>query len=334
MATFELKTGRSTKTSSHEEEKRKLMKEREKGYTMFTPYIQLARLGKFPFGILFVLWSPVWAATMAAYRTNLPFEDLMKTIGGCAVAATVVNCAICTLNDIMDREIDGRVERTKGRPLPSGRISVTAACVFLAAQAMTVMGLVMVWTRDDVVPYAAVALGPLHGFYPLMKRWTYWPQVWLGMAGACGGLVAWQYIVGEMDWTIMGPFFVALTCWAVHFDTVYGFQDVEDDKKLGLGSTAILFSSYPGMSKPLLTLFANTFVGLLGYAGYVNGQGWPFFTIGVVGAWVHLMWQIGSVDLENAKSCFATFASNEKMGWLVWGGLMVDYARKSGLLKI
>jgi len=330
MSTFELKNNGKAHVN---EKKRLLKKEREKGYTVFTPYIQLARLGKFPFGILFVLWSPLWAATMGAYRTNLPWIDLLKTVAGCAVAATIVNCMICTLNDIMDREIDGRVERTKSRPLPSGRISLTAAVVFLLAQVAGLMGLVMFYTRKDVVPYAAVTLGPLHGLYPLMKRLTYWPQAWLGMAGATGGLVAWQYIVGEMDWSVMGPFFVALTFWAIHFDTVYAFQDKEDDKKLGLGSTAILFSSL-GVEKPILYLIANTFVGCLAYAGYVNGQGWPCYTIGVAGAWVHLMRQIANVDLEDERSCFTTFASNEKMGWFVWGGLLIDYARRTGLIQI
>jgi len=280
-------------------------------------------------GTLFVFWPCVWAATMAAYSSKLPIERLVVIVGTLALACVLVNTTICTLNDIADRKIDAQVERTRKRPLPSGRISLSAALMFLLAQVLGCLAMVKIWARDDVTPYALITLFPLHGLYPFMKRLTYWPQAWLGLSAAFGGVVAWQHIVGNVNWGVLVPYITGVISWVIYYDTVYATQDKKDDLKLGLGSTAVLFGNY---LKPLLAFFAFLFVALFAYAGYVNQQGAPFYMVSILSAVIHLASQLGTVNFDDRASCMKTFLSNEQMGYLIWGGILLDYARNTGYL--
>jgi len=202
---------------------------------------------------------------------------------------------------------------------------VKAAVIFLLAQVAGCLGLMKLWARPDVVPAALIGLFPLHGLYPLMKRITYWPQVWLGLSASAGLAVAWQHITTGLDWKILGPFSIGVVCWVIHFDSVYACQDRADDIKAGVGSTAVLFGD---SIRFFLTIFSSIFILALAYVGYVNHQGFLYFAVAVGSAALHMAWQIASVNFEDKSDCMAKFISNGNMGYFIWAGMLADYVAK------
>ncbi|KZS91411.1 UbiA prenyltransferase [Sistotremastrum niveocremeum HHB9708] len=289
------------------------------------PYLQLARVGRFPLGTLFIFWPCAWGATMAAYRSSLPPVALARNIAGLFIASCLVHTTICTLNDICDKEIDAQVERTRKRPLPSGAISVQAASIFLLIQTAACLVLLYVLADPVVIPAALAGFFPFHGLYPLAKRITNWPQLWLGLSAAAGLVVAWQQITKSINLDVIGPFSFAITCWIIIYDTIYAMQDRSDDLKAGVGSTAVLFGAH---IRPILSFFAFCLVSGMIFAGLSNRQGPAYFIIGVGSAIIHLTWQLTTVDFDNKEDCMNKFVSNGTMGYFIWGGMLIDYALK------
>ncbi|KAF5350505.1 hypothetical protein D9756_008540 [Leucocoprinus leucothites] len=286
-----------------------------------SPYLELARVEK-PTGFILMFWPFAWGLTMAAYRTRMPWNEYWWSIFNSAVAAVILRISACTVNDIFDRELDAGVARTKQRPLPSGRISVFAASVYLLVQ--YAMGLAFfLATLQGIALYVAVfQLLPLFAIYPLMKRLTHWPQAWLGFAMNFGFITAWIATTGSINGELLGVAMGACWCWTMLYDTIYACQDIQDDIKMGAKSTAILFGSW---IRPLLVLIASGFIILLTIAGIVNEQGWPFFVISVCGTTAHVVWQFLTVDLNTPESCWRNFKRNGHLGWPLWAGLMLDH---------
>ena len=167
---------------------------------------------------------------------------------------------------------------------------------------------------------------PLHAIYPLMKRWTNWPQAWLGWAMNWGVWVAYITVRHQIDLHIVGALFLGSICWTIVYDTIYAHQDKLDDIKAGIGSTAVLFGDN---SKLILSIFASVFVSAIAYAGYNNHQGPAFYAVSVFGTAAHFAWQIGTVDLDIPSSCFEKFLSNGNyLGGIVWSGILLDYSLK------
>jgi len=158
-----------------------------------------------------------------------------------------------------------------------------------------------------------------------MKRVTYWPQVWLGLSASAGMAVAWQHIVGSLEWEIIAPFAVAIVCWVIHFDSVYASQDRADDIKANIGSTAVLFGSH---IRSILTLFCTSFCVLLAYVGYLNNNGVLYYLFAVGSAIIHMGWQLSTVDFEDKRDVMGKFISNGTMGYFIWGGMVADYISK------
>lgn len=264
---------------------------------------------------------------MAAYRIRLSFGEYALGLGKCFVGAFLLRCSACTVNDIFDREVDAAVERTRSRPLPSGIISAPAAIYYLMVQ--YVLGvLFFAWTVHGVALYIALfQLLPLFAIYPLLKRITYWPQAWLGFAMNFGFITAWVATTDSFDLSIVAVAITGCWCWTMLYDTVYACQDIKDDIKAGVRSTAILFGSW---IRPLLVACGLTFVVAMALVGYLNGQGLAFYMISVGGALVHLLVQYMTVDLGVPRSCWENFKQNGHMGWIVWAGMMLDYV----LLKL
>lgn len=238
--------------------------------------------------------------------------------------AFVVRSSACTVNDIFDREIDAGVERTKNRPLASGRISVPAAIVYLMCQYAIGTWL---FKRMDHVAYTAamIQMLPLLSLYPLFKRFTYWPQAYLGFGMNFGLVVAWANIAHHVDYTLVALMLAGSWCWTMQYDTIYACQDRKDDAKMGVHSTALLFGDYV---LPFLQLNAVGFVALLYYAGKINQQGMAYYTISVGGTALWLLWQFLTLELDVPASCWLAFQRNGRLGWVVWGGLMLDYYLK------
>lgn len=157
--------------------------------------------------------------------------------------------------------------------------------------------------------------------YPLMKRITYWPQVVLGLAFNWGALLGWSAMTGSCDLSVVGPLYAGGVAWTLVYDTIYAHQDKKDDIKIGVKSTALRFGE---KTNNWLALFSGTFVSMTALAGYMNGQGLPFYTLSVLGTAAHLAWQLKTVDYNNPADCWSKFKSNTWTGGLLCSGIITD----------
>ncbi|KAJ7858356.1 UbiA prenyltransferase family-domain-containing protein [Mycena olivaceomarginata] len=294
------------------------------------PYLELIRLEK-PTGTILMFWPFVWGLTMAAYTNGLPLNAYWIGIGKALVGAFLLRSSACTINDFFDRKVDAGVERSKGRPLASGRISVPAALLYLFAQYAVGVAFFYYTEHGLALQVALIQLIPLFGIYPLMKRITYWPQAWLGFAMNFGFITAWVSVTGSLNYPILGVAMASQWCWTMLYDTIYACQDIRDDVKMGVRSTAILFGTW---IRPLLISFGIGFVTLIGVAGYLNHQSTPFYVVSIGGTFLHLLWQYRTVDLDVPKSCWDNFNSNGRLGWILWAGLFIDYVLAHDLVAL
>ena len=233
------------------------------------------------------------------------------------VGAIVMCGAGCTWNDLVDRDIDGRVERTRSRPIPSGQITAKAAVVFLIAQAL--VGLIVLLQFNTFAIGTGIASLGVVAIYPFMKRITYWPQIFLGLAFSWGALMGWAGAFGRLD----APAFLLYAgsiAWVIHYDTIYACQDREDDALVGLKSTALLFGE---QTKPALAIFSALAVVLIGAAGWFAGAG-IVFALGLAAFAAHLMWQIVRIEIGNPDSCLRMFRANRDAGLILFAALILD----------
>lgn len=213
------------------------------------------------------------------------------------------------------------MERTKIRPIASGAVSVPKAIAFTGAQLSAALAILLSLNQyTQIVTASSLALVVA---YPLMKRYTYWPQSVLGMAFNYGALVGWSAMLGSIDLTVCGPLYAGGIAWTLTYDTIYAHQDKKDDVTAGVKSTALRFAD---KTPQWLTGFSSAFVGLTALAGYMNGQGLPFYLVSVGGAAAHLAWQLRTVNYDDPKSCWEKFRSNHHVGAIVWAGIVADWA--------
>jgi 4-hydroxybenzoate polyprenyltransferase len=279
------------------------------------PYLRLARLDR-PIGWWLLLLPCWWSAALAAIPANgwgpNPWHVLLFLIG-----AIVMRGAGCTWNDLVDRDIDARVERTRSRPIPSGQVSVPAAYAFLVLQAL--IGLVVLLQFNRFAIWTGIASLAVVAIYPFMKRITYWPQIFLGLAFSWGALMGWVAAIASLEPPAI-LLYLGSIAWVMHYDTIYAHQDREDDSLIGLKSTAILFRE---RTKPALAVFSTAAVLLIGTAGFFVG-GKAVFAIGLIGFAVHLGWQIVRLDIGNPALCLRLFKSNRDAGLILFAGLVLD----------
>lgn len=283
------------------------------------PLWRLARLDR-PMPTWLLLWPCLWSQALATPAGILPDWKLAALFGAGAV---LLRGAGCTVNDLWDRDIDPRVERTRSRPLASGEISPAQAVGFLGAQLG--LGLGVLLQLNDYTKVLGASSLALVGTYPLMKRVTFWPQAFLGLTINWGALVGYSAVAGSCDWGIVAPLYLSGAAWTLVYDTIYAHQDMRDDVKAGVKSTALLFA---GNTRPILTAFAGL-AGLgLATSGAAAGCGVPFFA-GAAAAGGHLMWQVWTVDLESRHDCSAKFASNKWYGAIVYSSILADQVLSS-----
>jgi 4-hydroxybenzoate polyprenyltransferase len=280
------------------------------------PYLRLARLDR-PIGSWLLLlpcwWSTGLAAVHAGTYVNLWHVALFF------VGAFAMRGAGCTWNDIVDRDLDARVERTRSRPIPSGQVTVGAAATFLALQALVGLLVLLQFNRFTVfVGFASLAVVAI---YPFMKRVTYWPQIVLGLAFSWGALMGWPATFGRLDLPAF-LLYVGAICWVIGYDTIYAHQDREDDALVGIKSTALLFGA---RTKPMLAVFYAPAVVLIALAGWRAGGGW-IFALGLLAFAAHLAWQIRRLDIDDPVNCLAVFKSNRDAGLILFAGLVLDAA--------
>jgi 4-hydroxybenzoate polyprenyltransferase len=285
------------------------------------PYLRLARLDR-PIGSWLLLLPCWWSAGLAAIGagTNVDFSHVVLFF----VGAFAMRGAGCTWNDIVDRDLDARVERTRSRPIPSGQVSVVSAAAFLILQALVGLAVLLQFNRFTVgVGFASLAIVAV---YPFMKRITYWPQIVLGLAFSWGALMGWPAIFGRLD----PPAFLLYTgaiCWVIGYDTIYAHQDREDDALIGIKSTALLFRE---RTKPMLALFYALAVLFIALAGWSAGGG-IVFSLGLLAFAAHLFWQIRRLDINDPVNCLMVFKSNRDSGLILFAGLVLDAAVRHAL---
>ncbi len=281
------------------------------------PFLRLMRADR-PIGTWLLLWPCWWSSGLAWIASGTTTPDIWLLLLF-AVGATVMRGAGCVYNDIADRHYDSQVARTQTRPIPSGQVSVAAAAIFMVALCFTGLA-VLLQFNAFAIAVGMASLG-IVALYPFMKRITYWPQIVLGLAFSWGALMGWAETFGRLD----PPAFLlyaAAIAWTVGYDTIYAHQDKEDDALLGLKSTALKFGA---RTKPWLTLFYGLTILLLGLAGFGAGAGWPFY-VGLTLASLHLVWQIATLDVDDAGNCLRRFRSNRDFGALVFLALLADMA--------
>jgi 4-hydroxybenzoate polyprenyltransferase len=280
-------------------------------------YLRLMRADR-PIGTWLLLWPCWWSAALAWIAEGRRWPDLWLLLLF-AVGATVMRGAGCTYNDIADRHYDAQVARTRTRPIPSGQVSARAAAIFMVALSFIGLGVLMQFNRV-AIGLGIASLGVI-ALYPFMKRVTDWPQIVLGLAFSWGALMGWAQIFARLDPPAIGLYLAAIA-WTTGYDTIYAHQDKEDDALLGLKSTALKFGSG---TKRWLALFYALTILLLGLAGSGAGAGWPFF-LGLFLAGIHLIWQIVTLDIDDAGNCLQRFRSNRDFGALVFIALLADMA--------
>jgi 4-hydroxybenzoate polyprenyltransferase len=277
----------------------------------------LMRLDK-PIGT-WLLYSPcTWAITIAAYQTAAPLTHTVWTLALFGAGALIMRGAGCTINDILDRNLDNQVERTKTRPLARGAVTVPGAVAFLGAQCFAGLG-ILVSLPWDCFWLGAASL-PLIFTYPLFKRFTYYPQIAFSACFPWGALLGFP-AMGLWDWPIMLSLHASAFCWCMIYDTIYAHQDKLYDITAGIKSTALKWGDN---TKKIMTGLGVAQIALLTSAGVFGGLG-PFFYSGVAWATYRLFNMIRRVDLDNPNDCWKWFVENINTGHVVWGGIAVDY---------
>jgi 4-hydroxybenzoate polyprenyltransferase len=279
------------------------------------PYLRLARLDR-PIGSWLLLlpcwWSAALAASVARDLSQLPLDIALFFLGAFAMRG-----AGCTWNDITDRDLDAKVERTRSRPIPAGQVSVKQALVFLVAQALVGLTVLLQFNRFAVATGIASLL--IVVIYPFMKRITWWPQVVLGLAFSWGALMGFAVRLGRIDATAL-VLYAGSIAWVIGYDTIYAHQDAEDDALIGVKSTARLFGE---RTHQALVVFYGLAVLLIGVALVLAGSGFVAW-IGLAAFAAHLVWQIRRLRIGDAALCLRVFKSNRDAGLLLFAALLVD----------
>ncbi|PLX36177.1 MAG: 4-hydroxybenzoate octaprenyltransferase [Hyphomicrobiales bacterium] len=281
------------------------------------PYARLARWDR-PIGWWLLLWPCWWSAAMAADAAGFLMPNLWHMFLF-LVGAIAMRGAGCTYNDLVDREFDAMVERTRSRPIPSGQVSILQAKAFLLAQAL--VGLLALLQFNNYTVMAGLCSLVVVAVYPFMKRITYWPQSVLGLAFNWGAFLGWSAVFGQIHWAAVA-LYVGGICWTIGYDTIYAHQDKEDDVLIGVRSTARLFGD---KTHAALIFFYSAASALFAYALYLAGLG-VFAYLGLAAAMVHLGWQIKVLDIDNPDQCLKLFRANRDTGWIFFAGLVIDAA--------
>jgi len=267
------------------------------------PYLRIARLDR-PIGTWLLLWPCWWSLALAA--DGLPDPLLFALF---ALGAVLMRGAGCCWNDVADRDIDGRVERTSTRPIPAGEITVRGALAFMAAQALAAC-LILLSFNGFAIAVGMASLLPV-AIYPFMKRVTWWPQFFLGLAFNWGALLGWAAVRGELSAAPL-LLYAGGILWTLGYDTIYAHQDREDDALVGVKSSARRLGR---RTRPALWAFYAGALALFAAAGWAAGLAWWFYPA-LLPAAAQLAWQAHHLDVDDPADCLAKFRSNTLFGWL------------------
>src|ERR1700726_1586421 len=267
----------------------------------------------------FCWWSAALAAGVAHHVSQLPLVIALFFVGAFAMRG-----AGCTWNDITDRDLDAKVERTRSRPIPAGQVSVPQALAFLVVQAL--IGLAVLLQFNRFAAATGIASLAIVAVYPFMKRITWWPQIVLGLAFSWGALMGFAVTLGRIDAAAV-LLYAGSISWVIGYDTIYAHQDAEDDALIGIKSTALLFAA---RTHQALLVFYALAVGLIGAALALAGSTFLAW-IGLAAFAAHLIRQIRRLDISDPALCLRVFKSNRDAGLLLFAGLLADAVMRAGV---
>ena len=279
-------------------------------------FIDLTRLRK-PIGYMLLFWPCAWGLTLAYDFSN----DLGKYFFYLILfflGAILMRSAGCIVNDILDKEFDKKVSRTKDRPIASGKTSVKLALVYVLI--LCFCALLVLLNFNTITILLALGSMPLAFTYPLMKRFTYWPQLFLGVTFNYGLLLGWTSVNQNLD-IIPILLYIGAIFWTLGYDTIYGFQDIKDDEIIGLKSTSIKFKKKPFIF--LLTCYVFLFLMLI-FLGILKNFNIFYYAFGLIIMYHLFFYQLKSVDIKNPINCLKIFKSNNLFGFLVFVQLLIS----------
>lgn len=276
------------------------------------PYLRLSRLDR-PIGSWLLLLPCWWSITLAAPPGSGPDIWLFILFG---LGALVMRGAGCTFNDIVDRNYDDKVARTRLRPLPSGAVTLTRAILWLGIQGL--IGLTVLLALNDL----SIGLGffslILVAIYPFMKRITWWPQFFLGLAFNWGAVMGYAAAAGRIDPAPL-VLYAGGIAWTLGYDTIYALQDREDDALIGVRSTARLFGA---QTRPWLAGFYGLAISAFALSGFLAGLSWPY-AVALICVALHFLWQIATLRIDDPADCLRKFRSNRDLGLILLIGLLL-----------
>lgn len=279
------------------------------------PYLRLARADR-PIGVWLLLWPCWWSLALASLAKGAPFPNPWYMLLF-AIGAHTMRAAGCTYNDIVDKDYDAKVARTRSRPIPAGQITVREAALFMLTLCLAGLIVLLQFNLQTIV-LGVASLG-IVAVYPFTKRITYWPQAVLGLAFSWGALMGWCAEFAALSYPAL-MLYAATVAWTIGYDTIYAHQDKEDDALLGLKSSALKLGA---MTRPVLAvIYLLTFTGIMA-AGLAAGAGWIFIACMACGA-AHLAWQVATLDIGDSANCLARFRSNRDFGLIVFAALVAD----------
>jgi len=283
-------------------------------------FIELTRLKK-PIGYMLLFWPCAWGLTIA-YDFGEKNNTFLFYIALFLIGAILMRSAGCIVNDIADKKFDRKVFRTKNRPIASGKVSVNRA-IYISTILCVIAFLVLIQFNNFTIILALGSM-PLAFIYPFMKRFTYWPQFFLGITFNYGLMLGWSSINNNLD-IIPIIFYIGAIFWTLGYDTIYGFQDINDDEIIGLKSTSIKFKKNP---KIFLMISYLIFISCMIVGGLLLDFALIFF-IFLIAPLVHLIfYQIKNLDPNNSEVCFKIFKSNNFLGLLMFLILLIGNLSK------
>ena len=278
-------------------------------------FIELTRLKK-PIGYMLLFWPCSWGLTLAYDFSNdlsmYYFYLILFFLG-----AVLMRSAGCIVNDIADKEFDKKVSRTKNRPIASGKISIKIAILYAVILCLLALSVLLNFNQFTII----LALGsmPLAFTYPLMKRFTYWPQLFLGITFNYGLILGWTSINEEIN-IIPIIFYFGAIFWTLAYDTIYGFQDIKDDEIIGVKSTSIKFKKNPTQFLLICLLIFSTTLLMTGYMMNFN----YLYFLSLLFIFFHLFfYQLKKFDSKDALGCLKLFKSNNHLGFFTYLSLVI-----------
>ena len=282
----------------------------------FKLFLDLIRIKK-PIGIMLLFWPCLWGLTLANDFTNNILQYGIYFIYF-FLGSVFMRSAGCIVNDILDRKYDILVERTKDRPIASGKVSINLGLAYVIA--FCLLSFLILIQFNFVTILLGLASMPFAFSYPLMKRYTYWPQLFLGFTFNYGLIMAWFSIKPEFSY-IPILFYIGAIFWTLAYDTIYGFQDIKDDEIIGVKSTSIKFKKNP---KLLIFICYLIFILMQIISGLLMEFNYYYY-IGIVIIAVHLLfYQLKNLDISNPKICLEKFKANNFLGLIVFVNILTN----------